>query len=352
MLPPQHHIVNVLRTCPGRAVLVQEDGTLYISRHYRIYRSSDDGQTWTAVAAIPRSALRRAIEASRLACRLLRHEVRALLVLENGMMVASSREGVFYAPSSDGEMRPSSVGGGSCRWRPPIRLCAGPGNGVLWGEYWRNSERGAVRLFASNDAGRSFDVAYVFEPGMIRHVHNVLYDRPLDVYWVLAGDYGDEPGIGCLSADLKDFDWLVKGAQQYRAVCVFDRGDHLLYGTDTETERNFVMCVDKATGRVERLTQLEGSCIHACRFGGWYTLTTSVEPSSVNTTQEADIWVSRDGEEWRRVFSSTKDGWDGKYFQYGSLVMPGGASGREILLLSGQALKGMDGKVVVATLSE
>jgi hypothetical protein len=134
-------------------------------------------------------------------------------------------------------------------------------------------------------------------------------------------------------------------------VSVFDFGDRLVYGTDSEREPNAVIRFDKATGRTERVQELDGSCIYGCRFGGWLVLSTTVEPSAVNTSRFASLWASRDGDRWYRVFQAEKDGWPARYFQYGSLVLPRGGSDRETVLVTGQALKRIDGKALIGTLT-
>ena len=132
---------------------------------------------------------------------------------------------------------------------------------------------------------------------------------------------------------------------------LFDFGDYLVYGTDSDREHNAVIRLDKATGRIERLQELNGSCIYACRFGGLFALTTTVEPSRANRSQDACLWPSRDGERWCNVFSARKDRWPPRYLQFGSLVLPRGAGDKEVILFSGQAVKDLDGKAVVARLA-
>lgn len=332
----------------GRAVYVQPDGTLYVGRNYDILSSCDHGLTWTRTVSMPRSMMRRTLAISRLACRLLRHEVRALVVMEDGTHVAANREGIFYAARDETMMHQCEVESSGESLMPPMCITLGPEGRVLWGEYFSNVQRREVRLCASDDGGKNFTVARVFEPGEVRHIHNIVYDKHLAHYWILSGDYGSEAGIGRLSKDLKDFDWVVKGEQIYRVVCVFDLGDRLIYGTDTELEPNAVMSLDKKSGRVERVFELDGSCIYACRFGKLYILSTTVEPSSVNRARSATLWLSRDGEEWIRVLQAPKDRWHEKYFQYGSFVLPRGESDDETVFFSGQALEGVDGRAIVA----
>ena len=329
---------------------LQSDGSLYAADRLEILRSRDDGTSWERVAALPRDPLRRAAEVSRLACRLLRHEVRALAVLRDGGVVAANRRGVFAGCAGDALLTPSLVEGGEFPVLPPLCIGAGPGT-VLFGEY--GSPRGRpMRLFASRDGGRRFDAVHHFAPGEVLHVHNIVHDAAQGHYWVLTGDFDAQPGIGKLSSDLCRFEWFVRGEQRFRAVDVFDLGDRLVYATDTQLEANALVTLDKHTGKAERLREFEGSCIYACRFGSWYAITTTVEPSRVNPSRDATLWVSRDLEQWHCVLRARKDRWHADYFQFGSLVLPRGASDRDVVAVSGQAVERYDGRVFTGRIEQ
>lgn len=285
---------------------------------------------------------------SRLACRLLRHEVRALAELPDGRLVAANRRGVFAGRPGDALLAASRLDDGGLAVLPPLCIGVGP-DAVVFGEY--GSPRGRpMRLFASRDGGRSFQTVHAFAPGEVLHVHNVVFDAGEDHYWVLTGDFDAQPGIGRLSRDLARFDWFVRGEQRFRAVDLFDRGDRLVYATDTQLEANALISLDKRTGRAERLRPFEGSCIYACRFGPWFAITTTVEPSAVNPSRDATLQVSRDLDAWHCALRAPKDRWHADYFQFGSLVLPRGASDRPVVALSGQAVAGFDGKLVAGTL--
>lgn len=339
--------LDELRRVPGRLVLAEPPATLWAGRNYALLRSDDDGESWRRVSSLPRSPARRVAELSRLACRLLRHEVRALLHGPGGALVAASREGVFHGREGDPVLRASAVEAGDLPLLPPMRLGAGPANAVVFGEYG-DGRRRPMRLFASRDGGASFAPVARFPAGTVAHFHNVLHDARRGHYWILAGDRDAEPGLGMLSEDLLRFEWFVKGEQRFRAVAVFDLGDRLLYGTDSEVERNGLISLDKESGRTERLRDFEGSCIYGCRYGGLLALTTTVEPSAVNRYDRSCLWLSRDGEAWARVFEARKDRWNSDWFQYGSLVLPVGATDREIVAWSGQAVEGIDGLTLIA----
>lgn len=344
--------IEILRRFPGRIVMAEPDGTLYLGHNYDIHRSRDAGAHWERIGALPRSPLRRVAEVSRMACRLLRQEIRAFNRLGGEEFVAANREGVFRGAAGDREWQPSRIEGvEGYRFQPPMRLTVGPDGVVLFGEYGNSFDARPTRLFASRDGARSFQRIHTFPPGEVFHVHNVVHDPALGHYWVLVGDFDDQPGIGILSADLERFEWLRKGEQRYRAVEIFDLGDRLLYATDTQLEENALVTMDKATGEIERHRSFDGSCIYACRFGELYALTTTVEDSDVNKSPWASLWISRDGMRWSRAYRADKDAWNAKYFQFGSIVLPTGDTGSDLIVFSGQAVRGLDGETIVAHLA-
>jgi hypothetical protein len=336
----------VTRRVRGRALLVEPDGTVYVGRGYAIHRSRDDGARFERAAVVPRPTWRHAAEASRLASRLLRQEIRALVRLSDGTLVATCKRGVFHGAADGRTLARSEIPEDETPLQYPMRLGVGPDDVIAWGEYVAPRKLRPVRIFASRDRGRTFSAVHVFPPGEIVHVHNVIWDESARHWWVLSGDHGDEPGIGRLSADFARFEWLVKGEQRFRAVSVFDVGEKLIYATDTEREPNRLIALDKATGKIETIGALEGSCLYACRAGGLFAVTTTVEPSTVNRSPWATLWISRDGFDWKCAWRARKDRWHPDYFQFGSLVLPAGESQRETLWVSGQAVAGLDGRTL------
>lgn len=334
---------------PGRIVLAEPDGTLWLGRNYDVYRSDDGARSWQHATSMPRDPLRWLANPSRLLCRLVRQEVRALVRTHGGNLVGANRQGVWVARPGEKRMRPSLLELGDLPLMPPMRLSRGPRGEILWGEYGSPKTPRPVRLFVSRDEGESFQPVRVLDD--VLHVHNVLWDEHEGHYWVLTGDFDPQPGFGRLSADLERFEWFVRGEQRFRAVEAFDLGDRLVYATDTQLETNALLSLDKRTGHVERIRELGGSCIYACRFGGLYALSTSVEPSSVNETRHADLWLSRDGERWKLAHRGRKDAWNPDWLQFGSLVLPSGQTRRELIVFSGQALRGLDGQTVAARLA-
>lgn len=285
----------------------------------------------------------------RLGARLIRDEIRAMSRLPDGGLVVATREWVYYCDQGERPMRPAEIMNSGQEIFPPICIHVDPHGRVIWGEYDSSHAHGQrVRIFRSLDRGATYEEGYAFDPYEIRHVHNLRYDAEANGYWVFAGDKSSEPGIGFLSDDLRKLDWVAKGEQKYRTVDVFDLKDHFVYGTDSELERNAIVSFDKKTGRVDRLQEINGSCIYSCRFGGIYAVSTSVEPSHINTNSNAELWLSRDGHQWSKCYSCRKDIFPPRYFQFGSIVLPRGTGPNETIIFSGQALTDIDNRVLVA----
>ena len=209
----------------------------------------------------------------------------ALGVLSDGSLVGANREWIFHGKPGAPMMQRSTVESRGQPVMPPNSITVGPGDLVIWGEYNPQTGHGTpVRIYVSEDGGRCYDVAHVIEAGSVMHVHSIFFDAAYDQFWVVTGDYDEEPGIGILSRDFTRFEWFAKGEQQYRLCEPFDFGDRFVYATDTPLARNAVISIDKDTGATTRLLEVEGSALYACRFGGLCAFSTTVEPSPLSTS--------------------------------------------------------------------
>lgn len=335
----------------GRALFVDRDGTLFAARGYRIVRSVDAGATWVGDGHLPQSGWKGLAARNRLAARLLRRQVAAFTVLDDGTRVAVGREGIFRARRGESTFELTfRIERGS----RPLHLAVerrGTRERILFGEY---GELGGeeVRIFASEDGGRTFEVAFAFPRGEIRHVHNVIPDG--DRLWVLCGDYGAQAGIGSLSNGFDGFDgfeWLRRGEQSYRAVGALVSRDALTYGTDSDQERNFIVRLEKASGRLTRLLEVEGSSLGATSFGPLQLIATCVEPNPQCPSTRACLYGSLDGERWELLASYRKDAWHPTLFQFGTLVLPGSRCPEPRGHFSGQALDGFDDRLSTLALA-
>lgn len=222
----------------------------------------------------------------------------------------------------------------------PLNLAV-DGNRVLFGEYG-NLDRYEVFLYVSEDGGKTFEVGWRFPKGDIRHVHNVLVDPHHGGYWVLVGDSGHEPGIASLSKHMQTLEWLNRGSQKHRAVGALVEPDCLIYGTDSNRERNFIVRLDKQSGQLNELLEVEGSSLYATTFGPVRAVSTCVEPNPACQSRECSLYASWDAVNWKRAVVHTKDRYHPKYFQFGLLVLPCAHNVEPRGMYSGQAVKHAD----------
>jgi hypothetical protein len=324
----------------GRALYIGKQGELYIARKYHIFRSDDGGGTWRLDCFVPPAGVKPLLARSRLAARLLRYNIAAFEVLADGTRIAVARDGVYRA--APGETRMSRVFHLQ-RGSRPLNLAI-DGQRVLFGEYG-NLLAEEVLLYISQDAGRTFEVGFRFPRGDIRHVHNIQVDPYQGNYWVLVGDSGPHPGIARLSKDLHTLDWLARGSQKCRSVAVLIEPDGLTYGTDSDCERNYIVRIDKQSGQIECLREIEGSSLYATRFGPLQVISTAVEPNPACPSRNSFLYVSRNGADWTPVCSYAKDRFHTKYFQMGTIVLPYSYNSEPRGMFSGQALQGLDDRV-------
>ncbi len=333
--------VSHLRQLAGRALYIGESGEFYVSVKYRVYRSHDGGASWELDCYVPASGWKPLVAATRLGARLLRYYIAAFSILDDGARVAVARDGLYRAGPQEVRMsRVFRVTRGS----RPLNLGV-DGQRVLFGEYGGGLEPCRVRVYISEDGGREFHVGYEFPKGDIRHVHNVLVDPYQDDYWVLVGDSDRQAGVGLLSRDMKRVEWLRRGSQRFRAVGALIEEGRLVYGTDSDRDHNFIVSLDKQSGRLDEIREVEGSSLYATTFGPVRVISTCVEPNPVCPSRECSLYASTDGDDWQRFAVHRKDPFHFKYSQFGTLVLPYAYGPKPHGMYSGQAVRGLDDKV-------
>ena len=328
---------------PGRAQYIDSQGKLYISRLHDIFRSDDGGASWQLDCSVPQSGYKSALARLSLVARLLRSYVAVFQIMDDGTRIATAREGIYRAEPGETQM---SLCFRIKRGSRPMNICV-DGPRVIFGEYGDSFKNLEPYIYVSEDRGRTFDVAYTFPRGSIRHVHNVIADPYKDHYWILVGDYDTQPGIGVLSKDLMTIDWLRRGEPESRIVRAIVKPDSLLFGTDSDNGPNFIIRLDKQTGKLSKLLEVEGSSLYAASFGPVMAISTCVEPNPFCPSNECSLYLSRDGDAWTRVMPHRKDRHHPFFFQFGTLVLPIARNNEAIGMFSGQAVVGAHNLVTV-----
>lgn len=342
----------------GIRVLVWDGDVLYGCRGYQIVRMNvrlQAGKTaeWERVARFRPVWWRNLTSRSALSYRLMRDGFHALAILDDplgGQTMVGVVPGalVTRTPDSDEFHVTHQVRRGT----RPLHVTAVPSGTIYWGEYFDNRERAEVHIYVSTDRGRTWQIAYTFSAGSIRHVHNIVYDRWGDCLWILTGDEGAECKVVRASLDLRSVEVVLAGNQQARAVAAIPTQSGLYLSTDTPFEKNHVYRLNR-TGNVEQLGDLASSSIFGCRVGCQVGeamfFSTMIEPSAVNTGREVQIVGSRNGTNWQVLARWKKDNLPMRYFQYGNAFLPDGENATHYLAATTIAVKSGD---LVTTLWE
>jgi len=309
-------------------VLAWEGDVLYGCRGYQIVGLQvGKGAEWKVVAHFRPAWWRNLTLRNALSYRLMRDGFHALAILgqtsDRTMVGAVPGALVTRTPDSDEFYVTHRVQRGT----RPLHITAVPSGRIYCGEYFDNRERAEVHIYVSTDRGRTWQIAYTFPAGSIRHVHNIVYDRWGDCLWILTGDEGAECKVLRASCDLRSVDMVLAGNQQARAVAAIPTQGGLYLSTDTPLEKNHVYRLDRA-GNVEQVGDLASSsifgCRVGCRVGEAMFFSTMIEPSAVNTGREVQIAGSGDGTNWQVLARWKKDNFPMRYFQYGNAFLPDG----------------------------
>jgi hypothetical protein len=324
----------------GIRVLAWDGGVLYGCRGYEIVRinfrlQAGKAAGWEAVGRFRPARWRNLTSRSALSYRLMRDGFHALAILDDPlggqtMVGAVSGALVTRTPGSD----EFHVTHRLQRGTRPLHVTAVPSGTIYWGEYFDNRERAEVHIYVSTDRGRTWQIAYTFSAGSVRHVHNIVYDRWGDCLWILTGDEGAECKVLRASSDLRSVEVVLAGNQQARAVAAIPTQNELYLSTDTPFEKNHVYRLDRE-GNVEQVGDLASSSIFGCRVGcragEALFFSTMIEPSAVNTSREVQIVGSRDGTNWQVLARWMKDNLPMRYFQYGNAFLPDGENATNYL---------------------
>lgn len=275
--------------------------------------------------------------------RLLRAEVTGLYLLNDRNSVTIAKKGLYLQKKGSRTFKKCfSMPRGS----KPLNLCFTPSGNIYFGEYFQNMEKQAVNIYCSEDNAKTWHIAYTFESGNINHIHGLFFDKYANRIWVATGDREDECIIGYTEDDFKSFVEVFRGNQEYRTCQLFFYKDFIVFGTDTQYEQNVIKKFDRKTLEITELQKVQGSVIKGGQVGDVAFISTTVEPSKVNTDKYAHLWVTKDGLHWEERYKAKKDWLPATLFQFGTFEFPQyyGIEKLERLYFSGRALKGLDGK--------
>lgn len=223
---------------------------------------------------------------------------------------------------------------------------------IFMGEYGANPSRAEVPVYRSRDGGRSWKVVYTFPQGSIKHVHGCYWDPWWERIWVLTGDFNGECWMLVADRDFRELQWLGDGTQVWRAVNVFFEQDRVVWLMDSQLEESRVVMLDRNTGNVFQGIGLPGPVWYIKRLkGGGYLAGTACETGPGVKDEYAHLLYSSDLEHWREVARFAHDGLPKRYFKNGVIGFADGEQTADDFVVFGEALRGLDGKAMKASLT-
>jgi len=175
-------------------------------------------------------------------------------------------------------------------------------------------------------------------------------------------DFGDAACIWYTDDDFKTVKKYLSGSQQYRACVGFPTHEGLIYATDTPLEDNNIYIISKE-GEVKKLCEISGSSIYGTNVKDKIVLSTVVEGhadgnqgiwSLVSYKRGKGIksWYSNLiigslEEGFRTIAAYKKDLLPMALMQFGTITFPWDNNPTDKIVIYGNSLKGIDGKLLV-----
>ncbi|HEV2698633.1 MAG TPA: hypothetical protein VGU90_11620 [Terriglobales bacterium] len=336
----KHLSISPVASFPNTRALAWQRDLLYASRGYTLLaaRLSEGQIKWSTVAHYRPEWWRQLTSRSALSFRLVRDGFHALAITPQGNLVAAVSGAMATLRRGETEFR---ITHRLQRGSRPLHIASTPAGQVFWGEYFDNPNRDAVHIYASQDGGLTWDIAYTFAAGSIRHVHNVIYDDWQHCLWIFTGDYGHECRILRASLDFRSVEELLSGNQQTRAVAALIAESGIYFASDTPLEQNHIYFLARS-GRIQRLTPIPSSSIYACTNRNGMFFSTMVEPSLFNRSRVVALFGSSNSENWNLLTEWEKDRWPMKFFQYGNAFLPDGHNHTDLLAVTTIAVNNAD----------
>jgi hypothetical protein len=212
------------------------------------------------------------------------------------MVFRSSDEGASFFPVFSG-----------FQGRRPLRagICQDHIGRIYLGEYWLNSERGAVKLWRSDNDGIDWYPIHTWPARKIRHIHFVQSDPYERLIWVGTGDRDSECQIAYSRDGGVTFETIGGEEKHWRAVSVLFTPEAILWGTDIGSKNdqpNYIVRWDRSTHALDKLIQIDGPAYYSTQtLGGLLVVGTAVELGENEKDRNVHLYWSEDHHEWNNV---------------------------------------------------
>lgn len=167
---------------------------------------------------------------------------------------------------------------------------------IYFGEYFRNNEiSDPVRIFSSSNFGKSWEVAYEFKPGEIRHIHAIQQDPYTGNMWVCTGDWDEQVMVAWSSDSFESINPIGQDSSMWRVCQLVFTEDEIYWGTDTYTELAGLYKVSKDSMKASKIAPLKGAVFFATRLAkGTIVMSTDREGIGIEEDDNTRIIIFSD----------------------------------------------------------
>ena len=296
---------------------VDEDG-LVAAKGYSLYYRKNGNAKWERYARI-KDGINSWLAVFPLSRRLTRAEITKCYRLEDGSELCIARKGIFRREANARELKKVF---NVVRGSRPMNICEDKDGSLYFGEYFQNMDKQAVHIYQSRDGGRTWGVVYTFAEGNINHVHGIFLDPYTQRMWFVTGDRENECIIGYTEDGFKTVKEVFRGGQEFRSCVLFFYKDFIVFGTDSQYQSNVLKRFYRDTLEIVEMQAVQGPVIRGTQMGDVAMISTDVEPSEVNKTKKAFVWITQDGMNWHVLCEAEKDPLHPTLFQFGVFDLP------------------------------
>ena len=231
--------------------------------------------------------------------------------------------------------------------RPMQRgACTGAGGSVYIADYLGNADRSLpVRVHRTQDL-RHFDIAWQFDPGLVRHVH-ALIRSPNDNrrIWVLTGDRDSESCILYTDDEFASVHTFLAQGQQTRATDLIERHEQVIWGMDSPSTPPWIMSAPREDpDSVRAVCRLPGPAYYLSQNeAGAVYVGTTVEPGVAVSDRCGHVLGLRPDGAWREVSRRRKDAFP----QHGMFLLPSGVLPSDYFVHYQRALRPDEGCMLI-----
>ena len=193
---------------------------------------------------------------------------------------------------------------------------------VYIGEYFQNPDKKEVKIFRSTNQLRSWEVAHLYQPDQIRHVHAILNDPYSDRLWVCTGDLNRESMVAWTDNDFESINPIGSGSQVWRVCQLVFTENSIYWGTDTGSDEVAgIYRWDKNTGENQRLIEVDGAVFYGTRLAkGTIVMSSDREGMENEKDDRTRLYIFKDDDHITTIECGT---WDhhkpGFWFKFAKL---------------------------------